>query len=1090
MSTRILHLDGFSASLTDATLGDSYTGADTVIPNASYVTCPGEHGGTGMLVTGPAVSGDLTLEKALSPSEVSLGFGLRVKMSAGAEVFLQPWDEIAAPPGPAALSGEFRDYGDGTASFDFFSAGTIVQSGPRVLFDPDKWYFLEFRWNRREDWEGRVNGARAFFRDLTTTLPDVDLNRVRLIVKPNGGQVCVDDFYITSNDDSDVKLRMYGPKYVVQTQVPAANGNATEWTAFPGVQANYGTVDDAATGSVDDDASYVYSSKEEDLDLYALSGSSRLGGTVVGSQIQITARKDSVAAESIPVVSLSRGLAEEVDNIPLSDSYERYVRSYRTRPGGSRAFSPEDLRNWQLGIGDASRAGIAEGATGIGNYNVVFFYLDDWGIDHCHLYHDENFYQTSPALGNTPLTLQQAQEGLLYAKMPILQELAADGVIFNQFRATPVCSAGRWTWLTGRLPHRHGCGSIAIKRPPADLYETGQAGWEETTIADVIRPEGYRSGFIGKCHMMNWDNLTVDAEHGGPTTEAADATVGVGWNWLVQRSGFDHFSATFHNLAVQPRGRHANSVFRCSNNYWVYSNPTTSSVGTTGSEEQIFGYDLDAGGDPLGGTFVMEDWDAYVTGRQTNDAISFISDNVNEKFLCYVAYNAPHNPHNPPPEGYYHSDPSLKNFISQGDSKGYSNHFNFQLMLEAIDISMGQVRDFLRDNHPAVYERTVFVIAGDNGSPSQPIQSTYSVAANYNTMVALGGTLEQGPGGGIEMGTIYNDMATDPNSGDVGTAPFKRGIGDRGNRCPLIIANPGALIPAGTKGTTSEAQVNVCDIFALVADLAGADASAVVPPERLLDAVSPLPVVLGLADETTHLRQHSTAFIFTSNDINTMPAPQYENTGYTDATRTSSFAASHAFRHLGILWKIHIYLNDLVAVPKYEYEFYEMAVDPAELNDLLIGGLSAPQQTAYDFGLAQYQAMVDSEPRINGGVTTPGEVEYPFTDAGGFDAIVRLDIDNHFPFVHPDHADAYVDTDGVLYRFANDTGGEGVVRMSGAPPTGDLFYPFDGGGKVVKLTGVNFGFVHPDEPSAVVVTDGIDYPLKDEDLVDRVVPLT
>ena len=76
-------------------------------------------------------------------------------------------------------------------------------------------------------------------------------------------------------------------------------------------------------------------------------------------------------------------------------------------------------------------------------------------------------------------------------KTPNFDALAKEGVRFDNFHAgAPVCSPTRASVLTGRTPNRSA---------------VFQWGWplrpQETTVAEVLRQKGYRTGHFGKWHL-------------------------------------------------------------------------------------------------------------------------------------------------------------------------------------------------------------------------------------------------------------------------------------------------------------------------------------------------------------------------------------------------------------------------------------------------------------------------------------------------------------------------------------------------------------------------------------------------------------
>ncbi len=75
---------------------------------------------------------------------------------------------------------------------------------------------------------------------------------------------------------------------------------------------------------------------------------------------------------------------------------------------------------------------------------------------------------------------------------PNLDEMSRTGMVLNRFyAASPLCSPTRASCLTGRDPFRQG------------ILAAHTAGMRigETTVAEVLKEQGYRTGFFGKWHL-------------------------------------------------------------------------------------------------------------------------------------------------------------------------------------------------------------------------------------------------------------------------------------------------------------------------------------------------------------------------------------------------------------------------------------------------------------------------------------------------------------------------------------------------------------------------------------------------------------
>lgn len=98
---------------------------------------------------------------------------------------------------------------------------------------------------------------------------------------------------------------------------------------------------------------------------------------------------------------------------------------------------------------------------------------------------------------------------------PNLNRMASEGVRFLRFNtAHPVCSVSRAAWLTGRY---------AVRSHVQDAYMPGvSTGMDlsEKTLADILKPRGYKSMCIGKWHLGEQEQYL-------PTNRGFDSFFGV-----------------------------------------------------------------------------------------------------------------------------------------------------------------------------------------------------------------------------------------------------------------------------------------------------------------------------------------------------------------------------------------------------------------------------------------------------------------------------------------------------------------------------------------------------------------------------------
>lgn len=185
---------------------------------------------------------------------------------------------------------------------------------------------------------------------------------------------------------------------------------------------------------------------------------------------------------------------------------------------------------------------------------------------------------------------------------PNLDQLANNGLRFTQFYNGARCCPTRASLLTGLSPHRAGMGGM-IKHKPTDVADAYQGYLNEqcVTIAEVLRPAGYRTYMTGKWHVGEFRPV-----------------------WPIDR-GFD---------------RHYGLVSGAMN-YWNMEK------GKREGLKRVFVEDSTR-------ISTNDELDFYSTITYTDKAINYLEDhyqNFNEQpFFCYIGHQAPHWPLHAPEE--------------------------------------------------------------------------------------------------------------------------------------------------------------------------------------------------------------------------------------------------------------------------------------------------------------------------------------------------------------------------------------------------------------------------------------------------------
>ncbi len=109
-----------------------------------------------------------------------------------------------------------------------------------------------------------------------------------------------------------------------------------------------------------------------------------------------------------------------------------------------------------------------------GAANIVIVLIDDIGFGH------------SSAFGG-PI------------RMPTLEKMAANGLKYNRFHTTALCSPTRTALLTGHNHHANNAGAI-MELATAFPGNTGVRPRSITTLAEILRQNGYSTAAFGKYH--------------------------------------------------------------------------------------------------------------------------------------------------------------------------------------------------------------------------------------------------------------------------------------------------------------------------------------------------------------------------------------------------------------------------------------------------------------------------------------------------------------------------------------------------------------------------------------------------------------
>ena len=190
---------------------------------------------------------------------------------------------------------------------------------------------------------------------------------------------------------------------------------------------------------------------------------------------------------------------------------------------------------------------------------------------------------------------------------PNIDRMVSQGVRWTQFYNDGRCCPTRASLLTGLYSHQAGVGHM-IEDRGSPAYR-GELNDHCVTLAEALRPAGYRCDMVGKWHLVHMRITGKDqVNHHNADPFWFDKT-----NWPIQR-GFESYYGTIIGVGD-------------------YFDPFALTEGNAPIETA-----------PPKGFYYTDAIAGHAVGRITQDA------KANQPFFLYVAFTAPHWPLQAPPE--------------------------------------------------------------------------------------------------------------------------------------------------------------------------------------------------------------------------------------------------------------------------------------------------------------------------------------------------------------------------------------------------------------------------------------------------------
>ena len=356
---------------------------------------------------------------------------------------------------------------------------------------------------------------------------------------------------------------------------------------------------------------------------------------------------------------------------------------------------------------------------------------------------------------------------------PNMDMLAGEGLIFSNYHTSPECAPSRAMLLTGMDNHNIGIPMIPEVMPRNLRSTPGYEGYlipEALTLAELLRPHGYKTYMTGKWHLG----------FGGEETAALPHNRGFTKTFILDATGGDNYS------------NHSYLPYYAKAPWFKNGKPTK----------------------------LPEDF--YSSRFFIDEMIRYIDEDIEKEgpFFSYISFQAQHIPLQAPKKytdkyldlyrdgwvslredrknaaiekGIFPSEApivdSLKKFDVWEDLREEDRAHMvksaavFAGMLNAMDYHIGRFIDYLKAND--LYDNTIFIITSDNGpegnDPSDhEAWNQWIGTTNYNTNYETLGEENSY----VYIGTEFAQAMASPHH------MYKFHMNEGGIKVPLIISGP------------------------------------------------------------------------------------------------------------------------------------------------------------------------------------------------------------------------------------------------------------------------------------------------------------
>ena len=293
-----------------------------------------------------------------------------------------------------------------------------------------------------------------------------------------------------------------------------------------------------------------------------------------------------------------------------------------------------------------------------GKPNVLLIVVDDLGygqMDFDKRTFEKQYLENRDVVDTYKIPINKAIEAAKKST-PTLKKLIDEGVkITNGYVAHGVSGPSRAAMMTAKSPARFGVYSNTDAQDGIPL--------DQQFLPELFQNHGYYTATVGKWHLSKINNKPVPEEK--QTRDYHDNFITFsGEEWQPQNRGFSYFMG-FHSAGVA-----------------YYNSPSLFK-----GRENI----------PAVG---------YITDQFTDEAIGVVNraKQIDEPFMLYLAYSAPHLPNDDPAPSQYQDK----------FNTGSQTADNYYASVYAVDQGVKRLLDQLKKN--GQYDNTIIMFTSDNGA--------------------------------------------------------------------------------------------------------------------------------------------------------------------------------------------------------------------------------------------------------------------------------------------------------------------------------------------------------------------------------------